>query len=286
MNKHAYLIMAHKFDLTFKTLISMLDYENNDIYIHMDSKVIDYDFTLIKTLVKKSNIYEIKRFNVAWGGFSQIAVELELLKAATRGNNYSYYHLISGEDLPIKTNEYIYNFFENCNYKEFVRFQEMDFKYNKRVQVYYPFQEKIGRKYKLVTKIWGKVQQLLLIKRNKNIKFQKGDNWFSITDELAKYVVEKENWIYNTFKMSLCCDEIFLQTLIINSRFINNLYYDKFDGSWQGTMRLVDWNRGRPYVYTNDDYNEIVNSDKLFARKFDSKIDSKIIERIKNTYVE
>lgn len=37
--KQAYLIIAHKDDLTFRTLISMLDNENNDIFIHMDKKV-------------------------------------------------------------------------------------------------------------------------------------------------------------------------------------------------------------------------------------------------------
>lgn len=37
--KQAYLIIAHKDDLTFRTLISMLDNENNDIFIHM---VIEY----------------------------------------------------------------------------------------------------------------------------------------------------------------------------------------------------------------------------------------------------
>ena len=36
--KQAYLIIAHKDDLTFRTLISMLDNENNDIFIHMDKK--------------------------------------------------------------------------------------------------------------------------------------------------------------------------------------------------------------------------------------------------------
>lgn len=41
--KQAYLIIAHKDDLTFRTLISMLDNENNDIFIHMDKKSKNYD---------------------------------------------------------------------------------------------------------------------------------------------------------------------------------------------------------------------------------------------------
>ena len=37
--KQAYLIMAHKYDFTFRTLIKMLDNKNNDIFIHMDKKI-------------------------------------------------------------------------------------------------------------------------------------------------------------------------------------------------------------------------------------------------------
>ena len=35
MNKHAYLIIAHQCDDTYRTLLKMLDDPRNDIYIHM-----------------------------------------------------------------------------------------------------------------------------------------------------------------------------------------------------------------------------------------------------------
>lgn len=36
MEKHAYLILAHKCDYTLQSLISMLDHPMNDIFLHMD----------------------------------------------------------------------------------------------------------------------------------------------------------------------------------------------------------------------------------------------------------
>ena len=45
---------------------------------------------------------------------------MELLKAAIKGN-YDYYHLISGMDLPIKTQKEIHEFFENNKGKEFIQ---------------------------------------------------------------------------------------------------------------------------------------------------------------------
>lgn len=38
-------------------------------------------------------------------------------------------------------------------------------------------------------------------------------------------------------------------------------------------MRLVDWNRGKPYVFRNSVLYELINSQMLFARKFNVDID-------------
>ena len=44
-------------------------------------------------------------------------------------------------------------------------------------------------------------------------------------------------------------------------------------------MRLIDWVRGEPYVFLEEDFDLIKNSKMLFARKFSSK-NNKIIEKI------
>ena len=44
--------------------------------------------------------------------------------------------------------------------------------------------------------------------------------------------------------------------------------------------RHIDWNRGEPYTFKNEDYNELKNSECFFARKFSSKIDKKIIDNL------
>ena len=51
----------------------------------------------------------VDRVPVNWGG-SQIRAELSLLKCAVK-KKYDYYHLVSGADLPIKTQDEIHQFF-------------------------------------------------------------------------------------------------------------------------------------------------------------------------------
>lgn len=77
--KHAFLVIAHKDDLVFRALISMIDDPRNDIFIHMDAKNVNYNDESINSLVKKSKIYHTERTIVTWGGYSQINAELLLL---------------------------------------------------------------------------------------------------------------------------------------------------------------------------------------------------------------
>lgn len=288
VSKQAYLIIAHKDDLVFRTLLAMLDDVRNDIFIHMDVKNTMYNPAAIEKSVSHSCIIHTERTNVAWGGYSQINAEMILLRVATQHGRYNHYHLLSGSDLPIKSQDFIYSFFMEHDGVEFVRFEKMDFQYESRIQYYHLFQENIGRTDNLFLRgmnlIFLKVQKLLGIKRNKNINFQKGTNWFSITDDLARYVVSKSEWIENTFKNSFCCDEVFLQTLIVNSDFKDRLYHKEFDNNTRSIMRLIDWNRGKPYTFRISDKDELISSDMIFARKFDLSIDSDIIEFLERKF--
>ena len=285
MYKQAYLIIAHRYDETFVTLLHMLDSFENDIFIHMDKKNTEFSEHVCKKNILKSNIFFTIRTDVSWGGYSQINAELLLIKRAIDQGHYNYYHLLSGQDLPIKSNQYIKDFFMKHQGKEFIAFDSQSFEFYDRVNFYYPLQEIVGRNRNSClgwcSSLFVYLQKLFHIERNNNIKFQKGSNWFSITDTLARYVIEKKDWIYKTFSNSLCCDEVFLQTLVVNSIFFERVYqYATLTNSEEAALRLIDWKRGGPYVFKKEDYFEILNSNMLFARKFDCKIDNIIIKQI------
>ncbi len=208
--------------------------------------------------------------------------ELNLLKAAVKSDiEYSRYHLISGGDLPIKNQEYIHTFFEN-NCGEYIRFDsKLISLYEDRVRYFYLFQDIIGRNQgkwvaflELLQNGLLVIQRLARVNRCKKISLFKGVNWFSITDNLARYVLSQEKSIKKTFKYSLCADELFLQTIVMKSPYKNNII--------NCSLRHIDWERGTPYTFRAEDYEELMNSENLFARKFDMKIDEKIIDMILN----
>ena len=278
-NKHAYLIIAHKSDYTFTSLIQLLDDPLNDIYIHMDKKNTGFDERAI--LTKYSKVFFTERLSVTWGAYSLVHVELILLKKAVLGK-YQYYHLLSGEDLPIKSQTIIHDFFDSIGNKIFLDFYSRDFTHHTRIKYYHFFQELLGRKNNIFWNRWFiKGQKLLGINRNKGIQFGKGAEWFSIPHTFAQYIVDHEAWIYQTFRYTLCGDEIFVQTLLLQSPYADWLFYNRFDDNSFSIMREIDWKRGNPYIFRSSDFDMLMASDRMFARKFDCKVDRIIIDRIK-----
>ena len=85
--RHAYLIMAHNNFKILEKTIMLLDDKFNDIYIHIDKKVSNFNYDYYKSLVKNSNIIFTERIDVKWGSFRQIQCEYILFKEAYK-NHY------------------------------------------------------------------------------------------------------------------------------------------------------------------------------------------------------
>ncbi|WP_029509679.1 beta-1,6-N-acetylglucosaminyltransferase [Leuconostoc lactis] len=114
ITKQAILILAHQDTLVLRSLIKQLDSEYFDIFIHFDlknrsQKVEDG----LKNLTDKSRLYLIPSVEVVWGDFSVVEAELLLMEAAVDVAEYSYFHLLSGQDLALKSAAQIYNFFNS-----------------------------------------------------------------------------------------------------------------------------------------------------------------------------
>lgn len=282
-NKHAYLIIAHNQPELLKILLKTLDYPDNDIYVHLDKKMGNICLEPFYEIVKYSGlVFLSNRLDVKWGDFSQIECELRLLEASIP-QEYQYYHLMSGVDLPLKSQKEIHDFFEEHEGTEFVHFDApyIDSLSYKRVSKYIFIQK---RNKNWIEKIIYKIMMILQfgVDRGKKTKlvYQKGANWFSITNSLAEYVVSNRLLIEKQFKHTLCADEVFLQTLIASSDFINVVSENNFSDNYETIQYCIDWKRGNPYEFRAGDFDALMNSNMLYARKFNWNVDSEIVQRI------
>lgn len=274
MKKHAYLIIAHNNFYILEKLLKLLDYEYNDIYIHIDKKVKDFDFGYYKSLTEKSCVYFTKkRFNVKWGHQTQVLTEMALYEMAYKGH-YHYYHLISGVDMPIKTQKYIH---------ECLDVRDDNFiGYNTPLN-----EENRERLEKYHIKIFGPAVEVAFLERqrvlrcnrlkNSDLEVKKGANWASLTDEAVGILVNDEERIKKLTRFSHCADEVYKQTFLYGKVKI----HDPDGGT--NPLHWADWSRSNgkhPHTFTMADWDMIVNSGAFFARKFDCGTDKEVVDKL------
>jgi hypothetical protein len=322
MGRHAYLIMAHRDFRTLERLLQLVDDPRNDVYIHVDTKAVSSDPERIVRQAQRSRVHAFADHSVYWGGFSQIACELSLLRKSLPGG-YEYYHLLSGQDLPIKSQDYIHDFFDRHNGLEFIHYGGLGFDYHpgprlrnhagspaaarargpvaamesvrqnpqlaRRLTVFHLLQEYRRRsKYPaanaLVTHVdrgLTAIQMALGINRwPADATICYGPQWVSITHALGEYLIDLAPFIRQRFRWTSCGDEFFIQTLAYDSERFRRRLYAPDDVDVSANLRLIDWSRGSPYVWRAGDFEELMTSPCLFARKFDSEVDREIVERV------
>lgn len=290
MKKHAYLLIAyHQFEL-LKELIALLDDPHHDIFVHIDAKTKDFHPEEFDGITKFSKLYFTDRTSVSWGGASMIRCELLLLKQARKTGEYAYYHLLSGQDLPLHPAGEIYRFFSEHEGKEFIHYiaNPEGLGAKERIAQYWFLQDRVGRSNGMlctVQKLAVRLQRIIGIDRTRSIDrpVAVGANWFSITNALAEYVLQQENWIRKYFMHTRCADEMFLQMLVEETPFYENLYMPNCKGDYRSCMRYIDWKRGKPYTFLAADYDELIRSECMFARKFDWDKDPQICLRLERT---
>lgn len=286
--KHAFLIMAKSIDEELITLVRSLDAPNHVCFVHVDKKSSSFELRKKALYAAASQVVVVPRISVTWGGFSQVKAELLLLRESAKHDHFDFYHLLSGEDFPVKSNAYIDDFFNKHPNENFIEVSDRIPKENEdrfalRYQQYHLLQDRfIGKKrnlFKYLDFLSCYIQRYIGINRAKKISVQSGANWFSITDKLARYVLTKENWIEKHFKNTYCPDEAFLQSLIANSPFMDTLFQDG-----NANLRYVNFywkakhEKTPRYLTVKDDW--LVNDARyLFARKFSPEVAQKFLQK-------
>jgi hypothetical protein len=203
--------------------------------------------------------------------------------------NYKRYILISGQDLPVKSSKEINDFFENnhCEYLSSDKMPVAELGENgglDRMTKYWPNCISHGNKNIILRAIYFFARIFFerlskIVKRPVDYEFYKGTQWINITHECAGKIFEflKNDQNYaKRYKWTSCSDEIFFHTIIMHYLKGINVVNDR--------LRYIDWKTGPefPRILREEDYEKIMASNGIFARKFDEKTDRKIIELIYN----
>jgi hypothetical protein len=294
--KIAYIVLAYKNPDQLGRLIQTLINKDSAFYLHIDKKSNISDFRgVLSKLNKSTKITMLPRINSYWGGPGILTAILHGLDKILHDGNYNRIVLISGQDYPIKSISYIFNYFEINESKNFIphfklpseiwgeegmtRIKNYHFRIHGKIYTYPPQSSPIH--------IYSKIFYLLLkIRFRKAREFPEGlqpyggfSGW-KITAEAAKEVMDfinKRPDYLKYHKYTKCADEIFFQTILLNSK--NEALRNSFIND---DLTFIKWkeNMPNPEILTKSDYDAIKKSNALFARKFDPRIDSEILDMI------
>ena len=273
MEKHAFLVIAHHNFGILKRLLRLLDHPSHDIFIHIDRKVKHFDFAAFGGICKESRIYFTdRRIDVRWGHKSQVLCEMLLFETAYKKDTYAWFHLISGVDLPLCGMSEFDEFFAGKQ-KSFLNLAKETTRLDRERIAFYRVQnERLDR-----LCVW--VQRRLGVCRTKQMTVKKGANWASLYRDSVRVLLEKKALIRKMTLASVCADEVYKQTILWNFA-RETIYFDQNGNT--NNFRYTDWSAGgnSPKTLDETDYEKIVRSGQLFARKFDETLSEKLIQKL------
>ncbi|MBS1596850.1 MAG: glycosyl transferase [Bacteroidetes bacterium] len=278
----ACLMMAHKDPMQIERLLKKFDHEAFDFYIHLDKKTDIKDFIYLEQI---GRVYFIKkRIKVRWASYSFLnAVLTSFREVLESGRKYDFISVMSGQDYPIKPISTIYSFLEDNKEKNFICYEEgeewwehavtrinkyhftnFDFKGRYRLQflVNAILPE---RKFPLPYTLYGGPRAMCM----------------TLRVDCAKYVVD---FVAGNKKLQRFAhftwgpDEFLIPTVIMNSPYkdtvVNNNFY------------YIDWSQGgaNPKTLTVEDFETLIKTDKMLARKFDISEDAIILDMLDNLH--
>ncbi len=218
------------------------------------------------------------------GGYSQIQAELLLIQAAL-DDGQEYLHFVQGADVVLKTPEQMDAFFHKHKGELFLDIGKKpdDFANYKVLCKHFLSNFRLFRTNKLVKALnhgCAHLQKPLMKYKKDYGQLYAGSALWSLPSDFCKYLIQGESRIKRVYRHSLAADEVFIQTICMNSKYRNRV-------SSYGAVRLIDWkNRegNSPKTFTMADTEEleraIGNPNLMFARKFNESIDSDIVEFI------
>lgn len=279
--KIAYIILAHRDPELLKKTINKLKDDNSEFFIHIDLKS---NVSRFENLKETSSVHIVKdRVDVKWGSITIVQAVLNSIKEALLDKEINYFYILSGQDYPIKSKREIYDFaLKNKTYLKYFTLPTNRWK-GGGIHRYKRFHFIISRN-RYLRRIVNIINFFLPRRKipHNHIPYG-GDFWCGLNIDSAKYIlnfIDKEKKYINFFRYTYLADEIFFQTVLLNSNDIikENIVNEK--------ITYVDWSvkPTPPKTLCLEDFEIIKNSKYLFARKLDSKHSKELIQLIdKNT---
>jgi hypothetical protein len=267
--KQAILITAYKDIPALVDVIRCFGAEFN-FYIHVDrSKSLE-----VELLSEFDNVQVFNDYKVKWAGVNHLRAILLLSSEALKNTENTFFHLITGEDFPIKSKSEFLLLDQSKNYLENFKLPNNSWAGNgglDRVD-YYNLYDLFDAK-----KRWSSIIIGLALRLQKKLKLRRspprifngalygGSTYWSLNRGALEYVLRythSDPSFLRRLRYTFCAEEMYFQTILMNSEWNSTICNDN--------LRYIDWSSGRggyPAFLDTTDLEQLLSSKKYFARK-------------------
>ena len=270
----AYFLLVHRYPAQFKRLFKAIYLPGNQYVVHVDKSSGEGLELEISAFLKPYQGAELLESRDAlWGGYSLVEAELRgmtrLLEMDCRWSNYIN---LSGQDFPLKSQNYIRQFFAANPGKQFIRaLDQAKERPDTMNRISHVFIEEHGK-----MTATGVARPFML----GDTPFI-GTQWKAVTRGFCEYVCHdpRAERFKEFYRNSFIADEAFFQTVMMNGVDHGIVINDD--------LRMIDWVpdgdiKLRPRNYDEKDFEQLRRSTDLFARKFDAEFETNILSLLEN----
>lgn len=302
--KIAFLILTHnQVELVYRQ-INALYHPDHHFFIHTDKKYkldIKDEYANLKRVHFTAN-----RIRVNWGGLNVVRATLNLIQdALDTGIDFDYFILMSDHCFPIEPSYGIHGFLEKNNGFSFIeirplpdeKLKQMGHQESGLEKFNYPFffdqlafipkdnfavGHKIYNPKKLVFRCLTRLLRRIGYKRKTPPRLVPcfGSQWWVLHKNAIRYVMnylEQNPGALNFFKYAWAPDELFFHTILYTSPLAGKI---KSISLW-----YIDWSaNGPPKTLDCDDFNVLIESKALLARKFDLVKSLNLIHKLEHSW--
>lgn len=281
--KQVFLIQAHKDLGQLNALVEQLRDDDFLVYVNLDRKC-DIDPAGVDPRARLVQ----QRIDVHWGGFSQVQAALNsLAQIVAEVPEFDKVLFLSAQDFPLLSNAALKDELARLSDRELLDTVAIgdgpgqwaaDFRYQ------YFYREGGGRAERLMASLVNKAMRATGLKRRMpgGMCPYGGSSWWALSRACVCALLERvrrEPGMVRFFRSVACPDELFFQTLVMNSSFSARVLGRNF--------RYVQWpeNGARnPKVLDEADFERILaarnQAGAHFCRKIDSRASAGLMPRL------
>jgi hypothetical protein len=292
--KIAYIILAYDSPEQVVRLVRRLSTPDTSFFIHVDKRTDDGAYErMAGPLSACANVRFLRRYRCHWADFGMVRATLagirEILASDVRQD---YVILLSGHCYPTKSNQRIQETLQRNAGRSFITYSALPDPHARQWEARIAYWHVNWWRWHFVfpqaeadfhnphlRRLWRMLMRWIPLRRKfpGGLKPFQGGTWWCLSRECAEYVsefVQQNKAFVRFFTYTSTPDELFFQTILLNSPFRDTLVNDD--------LRYIVFGpkQSHPNILGTHDFAEFMSTGDLFARKFDMTVDGQVLDLI------